>query len=109
MNKIDLQNRSAVITGGAQGIGLAIAERLLMSGASVSLWDLDETLVKKTANTLASKGNVEYVVMDVTNLDSVKKATNQTKDDYKKIFVPNSSLAYILIEGLCMAEWKPED
>ncbi len=49
MNKIDLQNRKAVITGGAQGIGLAIAERLLMSGASVSLWDRDETLVKKTA------------------------------------------------------------
>ncbi len=39
MNKIDLQNRKAVITGGAQGIGLAIAERRLMSGASVSLWD----------------------------------------------------------------------
>ena len=45
MNKIDLQNRRAVITGGAQGIGLAIAKRLLMSGASVSLWDRDETLV----------------------------------------------------------------
>ena len=85
MNKIDLQNRKAVITGGAQGIGLAIAERLLMSGASVSLWDRDETLVKKTANTLASKGNVEYVVMDVTNLDSVKKATKQTKDSLGSI------------------------
>ena len=80
MNKIDLQNRSAVITGGAQGIGLAIAERLLMSGASVSLWDRDEILVKKTANTLVSKGNVECVIMDVTNLDSVKKATKQTVD-----------------------------
>ena len=85
MNKIDLENRSAVITGGAQGIGLAIAERLLMSGASVSLWDRDETLVKKTANTLASKGNVEYVVMDVTNLDSVKKATNHTKNSLGSI------------------------
>ena len=85
MNKIDLQNRRAVITGGAQGIGLAIAKRLLMSGASVSLWDRDETLVKKTANTLASKGNVEYVVMDVTNLDSVKKATKQTKDSLGSI------------------------
>ena len=85
MNKIDLQNRRAVITGGAQGIGLAIAERLLMSGASVSLWDRDETLVKKTANNLVSKGNVEYVVMDVTNLDSVKKATKQTKDSLGSI------------------------
>ena len=45
MNKIDLQNRRAVITGGAQGIGLAIAKRLLMSGDSVTLWDRDETLV----------------------------------------------------------------
>ena len=50
--------------------------------------------------------------------DEAKKALNEylelranlkTKDDYKKIFVPNSSLAYILIEGLCMADWKPED
>ena len=69
-----------MITGGAQGIGLAIAERLLKSGASVSLWDSDENLVKKTANTLASKGKVEYVVMDVTDLDSVISATNNTKD-----------------------------
>ena len=45
MNKIDLQNRRAVITGGAQGIGLAIAKRLLMPGDSVTLWDRDETLV----------------------------------------------------------------
>ena len=95
MNKIDLQNRKAVITGGAQGIGLAIAERLLMSGASVSLWDRDESLVKKTANTLASKGNVEYVVMDVTNLDSVKNATNQTKDSLGsiEILICNAGIA----------------
>ena len=37
------------------------------------------------------------------------RANLKTKDDYKKIFVPNSSLADILIEGLCMADWKPED
>ncbi len=80
MNKIDLQNRRAVITGGAQGIGLAIAERFLASGASVCLWDRDEPLVRKTASILASKGNVEAVVMDVTNLDSVRNAVRKTQD-----------------------------
>lgn len=80
MNEIDLNKRRAVITGGAQGIGLAIAERLLISGASISLWDRDETLVKSTANRLSSKGKVEYVVMNVEDLDSVKMATDQTKD-----------------------------
>ena len=80
MNKIDLQNRRAVITGGAQGIGLAIAERFLASGASVCLWDRDEPLVRKTASTLASKGNVEAVVMDVTDLDSVRNAVRKTHD-----------------------------
>jgi len=64
MNKIDLQNRKAVITGGAQGIGLAIAERLLMSGASVSLWDRDESLVKKTANTLVVMCVLSGTMMD---------------------------------------------
>ena len=41
MNTINLANRSAVITGGAQGIGYAVAQRLLQSGAAVSLWDMD--------------------------------------------------------------------
>ena len=80
MNKIDLQNRRAVVTGGAQGIGLAIAERFLASGASVCLWDRDEPLVRKTASTLASKSNVEAVVMDVTDLDSVRNAVRKTQD-----------------------------
>ena len=80
MNKIDLQNRRAGVTGGAQGIGLAIAERFLASGASVCLWDRDEPLVRKTASTLASKGNVEAIVMDVTDLDSVRNAVRKTQD-----------------------------
>ena len=67
MNKIDLKNKNAVVTGGAQGIGLAISELFLESGASVSLWDRDEALVKKTAQQLSSKGNVEAVVMEVSD------------------------------------------
>ena len=53
MNKIDLKNKTAVVTGGAQGIGLAISELFIESGASVSLWDRDETLVKKTSHSLS--------------------------------------------------------
>ena len=80
MNQIDLKNRTAVITGGAQGIGLAIAERLLDSGASVSLWDRDESLLKETSDSLSSNGKVEPVVMDVTDLKSVKIAAEKTEE-----------------------------
>ena len=80
MNQIDLKNRKAVVTGGAQGIGLAIAERLLDSGASVSLWDRDESLLKETSDSLSSKGKVEPVVMDVTDLESVRNAAEKTKE-----------------------------
>ncbi len=79
MNQIDLKNRKAVITGGAQGIGQAIAERLLDSGASVSLWDRDEYLLKETSDSLSSKGTVQPVAMDVTDLESVSNAAKTTK------------------------------
>ena len=58
MNQIDLKNGKAVLTGGAQGIGLAIAKRLLKSGASVSLWNLEESLLKENSDSLPSKGKV---------------------------------------------------
>ena len=80
MNQIDLKNRKAVVTGGAQGIGLAIAERLLKSGASVSLWDRDESLLMETADSLSSKGKVDPVVMDVTDLKSVRNAAEKTEE-----------------------------
>ena len=108
MNKIDLQNRRAVVTGGAQGIGLAIAERFLASGASVCLWDRDKKMVNKTAASLASKGRVETAVMDVTDLESVKNAVSQTKDAFGSIniLVCNAGIA-----GPTMKVWEypPEE
>ena len=80
MNQIDLKNRKAVVTGGAQGIGLAIAERLLKSGASVSLWDRNESLLMEISDSLSSKGKVEPVVMDVTDLKSVRNAAEKTEE-----------------------------
>ena len=84
MNQIDLINRKAVVTGGAQGIGRAIAERLLDSGASVSLWDQDEYLLKKTSDSLSSKGNVIPVKMDVIDLKSVRNAAKKQKNCLEK-------------------------
>ena len=79
MNQIDLKNKVAVVTGGAQGIGLSIAKLFLDSGASVSLWDQDEKLVNETAHKLSSLGRVEAIVTDVSDLSSVNNATLQTQ------------------------------
>ena len=61
MNQIDLNEKVAVITGGAQGIGLAIAERMLDSGASVSLWDRDQKLVEEKARSLELKLSLIHI------------------------------------------------
>jgi 3-oxoacyl-[acyl-carrier protein] reductase len=74
MNQIDLKGRSAVVTGGAQGIGLAIAERLLDSGAAVCLWDYDQGLLDATAKALSDRGRVERVAVDVSDAAAVVEA-----------------------------------
>ena len=74
MNKIDLSGRKAAITGGAQGIGRAVAERLLVSGASVMLWDKDTALSKATADELGCS----FVECDVTSRASVEAAAKAT-------------------------------
>jgi NAD(P)-dependent dehydrogenase (short-subunit alcohol dehydrogenase family) len=78
VNRIDLDGRRAVVTGGAQGIGRAIAERLLASGAAVSIWDRDRSLVEATREELASQGRVESVAVDVTEVAAVEAATQAT-------------------------------
>ncbi|HSA80248.1 MAG TPA: SDR family NAD(P)-dependent oxidoreductase [Geminicoccaceae bacterium] len=79
MNRIDLDGRRAVVTGGAQGIGRAVAERLLASGAAVALWDRDQGLVDATRAELASQGTVQALAVDVTDLDAVESATAATR------------------------------
>ena len=108
MNQIDLQNQCAVVTGGAQGIGLAIAERFLASGAAVCLWDRDEPLVRATANALASKGKVETAVMNVTDLNSVKDAARKTKEALGRIdiLICNAGIAGPTVK---LWEYLPED
>jgi 3-oxoacyl-[acyl-carrier protein] reductase len=78
VNRIDLDGRRAVVTGGAQGIGRAIAERLLASGAAVALWDRDRGLVDATRAELAGDGPVHAVAVDVTDLAAVEAARDAT-------------------------------
>jgi len=73
-NKIDLTGKKAVVTGAARGIGLAITERLLASGASCSLWDRDLSSLKEVAAGLSSNGKIHSVGVDVTNASEVKQA-----------------------------------
>lgn len=78
MNQIDLSGRRAVVTGGAQGIGLSIVNRFLVSGAKVSLWDQDASLLEQTCSELESKGSVHAVIVELTDADAVAKATVDT-------------------------------
>jgi 2-dehydro-3-deoxy-L-rhamnonate dehydrogenase (NAD+) len=95
MNRIDLDGRRAVVTGGAQGIGRAVAERLLASGAAVALWDRDQALVDATRAELASQGTVQALAVDVTDLDAVESATATTRQTLGgiDILVNNAGIA----------------
>jgi len=77
MNHIDLKGRVAVITGGAQGIGLATAERFLRSGASVMLWDIDAAMLASATQSLAALGPVQGRQVELTDDDAVAAATAQ--------------------------------
>jgi 3-oxoacyl-[acyl-carrier protein] reductase len=69
MNQLDFNGRTAVITGGAMGIGLAIAQRLVASGGRVSLWDRDNDALEKAKALLGARTDTRMV--DVTNADAV--------------------------------------
>jgi 2-dehydro-3-deoxy-L-rhamnonate dehydrogenase (NAD+) len=95
MNQIDLDGRIAVVTGGAMGIGYAIAERLLRSGARVVLWDGDEAGLAEACSTLAPLGPVRGHVVELTDDAAVESATAQTlaADGRIDILVNNAGIS----------------
>jgi len=95
MNQIDLNGKVAVITGGARGIGYAIAERLLASGAACCLWDKDESAATAAVKALSAKGRAHAVAIDLTQPASVKAAEESTSREFGRIdiLVNNAGIA----------------
>jgi 3-oxoacyl-[acyl-carrier protein] reductase len=87
MNQIDLSQQTAIVTGAARGIGLAIATRLLASGARVSLWDRDAAALEQAASTLAGQGEVHTAAVDVTDLVAVEAAVAQVVERFGTLHV----------------------
>jgi len=102
MNRIDLEGKRAAVTGAAQGIGRAVAERLLASGAAVALWDRDVPLLATTSKELAAQGRVEMVEMDVTEAASVEAAVAATEATFGGIDI---LIANAGISGLNAPTW----
>ena len=90
MNNIDLNDKVAVVTGGAQGFGLAIAKRISESGANVVIWDKDEEILKQI-----KLRNSFNLTVDVTSFENVSKAVEITLNQYRKIdiLVNNAGIA----------------
>ena len=81
MINFDLKNRVAIVTGGAQGFGLAITERFIKSGAKVIIWDIDEAEAKKAINTINSE-NCSTQKVDVTNFKDVQDNLQETEKNF---------------------------
>ena len=84
-NKIDLGGRLAVVTGGAQGIGRAITERFLASGAAVAVWDRNQPLSEQTAQELRGRGRIVALGADVADYAAVERARDATLKAFGRI------------------------
>ena len=92
MHQFDLKNKTAVITGGAQGFGFDIAKKFLLSGSKVFIWDIDKKELSKATNEINSP-NLNYKVVDVSNFDQVQKAVNEiTLNNKIDILINNAGI-----------------
>jgi NAD(P)-dependent dehydrogenase (short-subunit alcohol dehydrogenase family) len=94
MNKFNLSNRVAIVTGGAQGFGLAITERFIQSGAKVIIWDIDKEATETAIKKISSE-NCIYQIVDVKNFEEIKKNLDDIESNYGKIdiFINNAGIA----------------
>jgi 3-oxoacyl-[acyl-carrier protein] reductase len=92
MHQFDLDNRTAIITGGAQGLGLDIAKRFLNSGVKTIIWDIDENELKRAIQEL-NNPNLTYNVVDVSDYKNVKETVDEiTKSTNIDILINNAGI-----------------
>ena len=92
MQKFGFENQPAIMTGGAQGFGLAIAKRFVESGRNVFIWDIDENLLKKITNEI-NNPNLNYHVVDVSQYAEVEKFVGEITSKNKiDILINNAGI-----------------
>jgi len=92
MHQFDLKNRTAIITGGAQGFGLDITKRFLNSGVKTIIWDIDEKELQKAVKEI-NNPNLSYNVVDISNFSNVKNTVEQiTKISNIDILINNAGI-----------------
>ena len=109
MNNFDLKNRVAIITGGAQGFGLAISKRIIQSEGKVVIWDIDENAIKSAIDEISSD-NLSFKKVDVTNFVEIENALLETEKELGKIdiFVNNAGITGMnaKVWDYPLDEWK---
>ena len=94
MNSYDFKDRVAIITGGGQGIGLCVAERMLLSGGRVSIWDRDEKLLKEMSSR-ADPAQLQVLRVDIGDLKSVEAATIAVVEKFQQIDILINNAAIV--------------
>ena len=109
MIEFDLNNRVAIVTGGAQGFGLAITERFIQSGAKVIIWDIDEDEAKKALDKVKSE-NLTYQIIDVSNFEKIKQQLENVENSHGKIdiFINNAGITGVntTVADYPIEEWN---
>ena len=109
MINFDLSNRVAIVTGGAQGFGLAITERFLKSGSKVIIWDIDKNECEKAINKIKSQ-NCSYQIVDVVNFEQINLNLKDIEKKFGKIdiFINNAGITGIntTLAEYPLDEWK---
>jgi len=109
MNEFNFKDRTAVITGGAQGFGFAISKRIVNSGGKVIIWDIDKKAVEIAQNEINSK-NFSFQIVDITDFSHVEKSVSDLEKQFGKvdIFINNAGMTGMnaKVWDYPLDEWK---